>query len=128
MDRIERLLRSGYLPSQLPPSFTTVDLAVNFMSDRENVWRKKGWYSIAPGACQHLFETYNRAFSFHAHAGDRVYGIGGKVDCVVFPGPFDVTLSAPVPGENCPPNMTPRPFQDVMMPEGALEHTINLGE
>ena len=32
MDRIERLLRSGYLPSQLPPSFTTVDLAVNYLT------------------------------------------------------------------------------------------------
>lgn len=29
MDRVERLLRSGYLPSQLPPPFTTADLASN---------------------------------------------------------------------------------------------------
>lgn len=29
MDRVERLLRCGYLPSQLPPSFTTQDLASN---------------------------------------------------------------------------------------------------
>lgn len=30
MDRVERLLKLGYLPSQLPPSFTTRDLALNY--------------------------------------------------------------------------------------------------
>ncbi len=32
MDRVERLLKLGYLPSQLPPSFTTRDLASNHMA------------------------------------------------------------------------------------------------
>lgn len=30
VDRVERLLKFGYLPSQLPPSFTTHDLASNY--------------------------------------------------------------------------------------------------
>ncbi len=32
MDRIERLLNFGYLPSQLPPPFTTVSLSANYIA------------------------------------------------------------------------------------------------
>jgi len=30
MDRVERLLKAGYFPSQLPPAFTTRDLATTY--------------------------------------------------------------------------------------------------
>lgn len=37
MDRVERLLRCGYLPSQLPPPFSSVDLATHY-ADVLAVW------------------------------------------------------------------------------------------
>jgi Reverse transcriptase (RNA-dependent DNA polymerase) len=64
MDRIERLLRLGYLPSQLPPAFKTVDLATHH-AELYAAWSAVSSKAGVPASPRSKWELFSVARAGH---------------------------------------------------------------
>lgn len=105
----------------------SLNVAIVYAPENADRWRHHGWRRFAPGECSELLATPAPYFLFRAEGGGRAYG-SGAVDCVVYPGPFDVTLPAPGPGATCPRGMVAQPFNRRMIDHPGGTTPVNLGD